>query len=78
MIDITPDGLARNILFGQWFAAMEVAIKMAFQYWQCTSSVGIRQWAMFAVPQQPDIMEITVGWISVGGIDIFHSVFKLF
>ena len=34
LIDITPDGLAKVFYSDNGSTAMEVAIKMAFQYWQ--------------------------------------------
>ena len=51
---------------------MEVAIKMAFQYWQYKGYKNKTNYVALQHGYHGD----TVGAISVGGIDIFHSVFK--
>ena len=72
LIDITPDGLAKVFYSDNGSTAMEVAIKMAFQYWQYKGYKNKTNYVALQHGYHGD----TVGAISVGGIDIFHSVFK--
>ncbi len=52
--------------------AVEVAIKMALQYWQHQGQRQRTKFVAFADAYHGD----TLGAVSVGGIDLFHAVFK--
>jgi adenosylmethionine-8-amino-7-oxononanoate aminotransferase len=52
--------------------AMEVAIKMALQYWQHKKQPTRTKFVAFADAYHGD----TLGAVSVGGIDLFHAAFK--
>ena len=52
--------------------AMEVAIKMALQYWQHRKQGRRTKFVAFADAYHGD----TLGAVSVGGIDLFHVAFK--
>jgi len=52
--------------------AMEVAIKMALQYWQHKKQPRRTRFLAFADAYHGD----TLGAVSVGGMDLFHSAFK--
>jgi adenosylmethionine-8-amino-7-oxononanoate transaminase len=52
--------------------AMEVAIKMALQYWQHKKQPKRTKFVAFADAYHGD----TLGAVSVGGIDLFHAAFK--
>jgi adenosylmethionine-8-amino-7-oxononanoate aminotransferase len=52
--------------------AMEVAIKMALQYWQHRGQRQRTKFLAFAGAYHGD----TLGAVSVGGIDLFHAAFK--
>ncbi len=52
--------------------AMEVAIKMAFQYWRHRQQPGRTRFVSFADAYHGD----TLGAVSVGGIELFHGTFK--
>lgn len=52
--------------------AVEVALKMAFQYWQHKGVRGKRSFLSLNNAYHGD----TLGAVSVGGIDIFHSTFS--
>ena len=52
--------------------AMEVGIKMAFQYWQHRGKKEKTRFISFRNAYHGD----TVGCMSVGGIDIYHEVFR--
>jgi adenosylmethionine-8-amino-7-oxononanoate aminotransferase len=51
--------------------AVEVALKMAFQYWQHKGVKGKEKFLSLENAYHGD----TIGAVSVGGIDIFHSAF---
>ncbi|MEW6740191.1 MAG: adenosylmethionine--8-amino-7-oxononanoate transaminase [Nitrospirota bacterium] len=53
--------------------AVEVALKMAFQYWIHKGVKGKHSFLSLKNAYHGD----TIGAVSVGGIDIFHDVFKL-
>jgi adenosylmethionine-8-amino-7-oxononanoate transaminase len=52
--------------------AMEVAIKMAFQYWQQQGQQLRTKFVAFADAYHGD----TLGAVSVGGIELFHATYK--
>jgi len=72
LIEITPDGLTKVFYSDNGSTAIEVAIKMAFQYWQYR---GYKEKTSF-VTLQYGYHGDTLGAIGVGGIDAFHKVFK--
>ena len=72
LVEITPEGLNKVFYSDNGSNAIEVAIKMAFQYWQYK---GCRDKTKF-VALQYGYHGDTLGAVGVGGIDIFHSVFK--
>jgi adenosylmethionine---8-amino-7-oxononanoate aminotransferase len=72
LVEVTPPGLNKVFYSDDGSTAMEVAIKMAFQYWQ---HKGLPQKKRFVALDQAYHGD-TVGTVSVGGIDLFHRVFK--
>ncbi len=72
LVEITPEGLNKVFYSDNGSNAIEVAIKMAFQYWRYK---GHRDKTKF-VTLQYGYHGDTLGAVGVGGIDIFHSVFK--
>lgn len=78
LVDIAPAGL-RHVFFSDSGAtAVEVALKMAFQFWQQTDSVSTEQkqkktkYLAFENAYHGD----TLGSVSVGGVPRFHQMFK--
>ncbi|MDX6650309.1 MAG: adenosylmethionine---8-amino-7-oxononanoate aminotransferase [Solirubrobacteraceae bacterium] len=72
LVDLAPDGLARVFFSDNGSTATEVALKMAFQWW-----------AHAGEPQRDGFVCLrngyhgdTVGSVSVGGIDLFHSLYR--
>src|SRR6185312_12000788 len=52
--------------------AVEIAVKMAYQYWRLKGRPEKHRFVALAEAYHGD----TVGAVSVGGIDLFHSIFK--
>jgi adenosylmethionine-8-amino-7-oxononanoate aminotransferase len=72
LAEITPPGLERVFYSDNGSTAMEVAVKMAFQY-QLHKGRGERQrFITFRNAYHGD----TLGAVSVGGIDIYHGTFR--
>jgi adenosylmethionine-8-amino-7-oxononanoate aminotransferase len=71
LVELAPPGLTRVFYSDSGSTATEVALKMAFQYWrqrgeQRTKFVSLR------MAYHGD----TIGSVSVGGIDLFHSAYR--
>ena len=52
--------------------AMEIALKMAFQYWAQTGKPGKKRFAKLTNAYHGD----TIGSVSLGGIDLFHQIYQ--
>jgi adenosylmethionine-8-amino-7-oxononanoate aminotransferase len=72
LIDICPPGLRKVFYSGDGASAVEVALKMAFQYWQHRGKPEKTRFVSLRNAYHGD----TLGAVSVGGIDLFHSAFK--
>jgi len=72
LIQITPEGLSRVFYSDSGAESVEIAIKMAYQYWQ---NKGTKQKTKF-VTLSNGYHGDTVGAISVGSIDIYHRVYS--
>ncbi|MCC8985382.1 MAG: aminotransferase class III-fold pyridoxal phosphate-dependent enzyme, partial [Nitrospira sp.] len=74
LIRLAPKGLRRVFYSDNGSTAVEVALKMAVQYWQqIQPSAGPKQsFAHLKMAYHGD----TVGAVSVGNIDLFHARFK--
>jgi adenosylmethionine-8-amino-7-oxononanoate aminotransferase len=72
LIAIAPSGLARVFYSDSGSAAVEVALKMAFQYW---AQRGQSQRTGFICLQNAYHGD-TLGAVSVGGIDQFHALYR--
>jgi adenosylmethionine-8-amino-7-oxononanoate aminotransferase len=72
LIEIAPNGLAKVFYSDNGSTAVEIGIKMAFQYWQHLGRPEKSRFISFRNAYHGD----TIGAVSVGGIDIFHEVFR--
>ncbi|MGA2603081.1 MAG: adenosylmethionine--8-amino-7-oxononanoate transaminase [Verrucomicrobiia bacterium] len=72
LIQIAPPGLTRVFYSDDGSTAMEVAVKMALQYWQHRNQPQRAKFVAFADAYHGD----TLGAVSIGGIDLFHSAFR--
>jgi adenosylmethionine-8-amino-7-oxononanoate aminotransferase len=72
LVEIAPPGLAKVFYSDNGSTAVEIGIKMAFQYWQQRGRPAKTRFISFKHAYHGD----TLGCVSVGGIDIFHEVFR--
>lgn len=72
LAEITPAGLDRFFYSDNGSTAMEVAVKMAFQYQLHKGREERSRFITFRHAYHGD----TLGAVSVGGIDIYHSTFR--
>ncbi len=72
LVKILPAGLVKVFYSDNGSTSVEVALKMAFQYWVHKGERGRTAFLSLNNGYHGD----TLGAVSVGGIDIFHSTFK--
>jgi len=74
LVAIAPKGLTRVFYSDSGATAVEIALKMAFQYWQqCPQPQPARtKFVGLTLGYHGD----TLGAVSVGGIDLFHGIFR--
>lgn len=72
LIAIAPKGLTRVFYSDSGSEAVEIALKMAFQYWAQKGHPEKRKFARLVNAYHGD----TLGSVSVGGIDLFHQIYK--
>lgn len=72
LIDLAPEGLSKVFYSDNGSTAVEIGIKMAFQYWRHLGRPEKSKFISFKNAYHGD----TVGAMSVGGVDIFHEVFR--
>lgn len=72
LVTITPPGLTRVFYSDNGSCAVEVALKLAFQYWQHRGETGRRGFISLVNGYHGD----TLGAVSVGGIDLFHAAYR--
>lgn len=71
LVAITPPGLNKVFYSDNGSTAVEVALKMAYQYWQLKGQPGRRRFLKLEGAYHGD----TLGAVAVGGIELFHSIF---
>lgn len=71
LIAIAPKGLTKVFYSDSGSEAVEIALKMAYQYWQLKGAKTKRTFLKFTNAYHGD----TVGSVSVGGIQLFHDIF---
>jgi adenosylmethionine-8-amino-7-oxononanoate aminotransferase len=74
LVEIAPPGLARVFYSDSGSTAAEIALKMAFQYWQQRGGDDARRTRFVAL--RDAYHGDTIGSVSVGGIDLFHSMYR--
>ena len=71
LVEITPHGLNRVFYSDDGATSVEVAIKMAYQFWRHKGESRRKVYLHLDAAYHGD----TVGAMSVGGIDLFHKTF---
>ena len=72
LVAIAPPGLAKVFYAADGASAVEIALKMAFQYWHHRGQPARTRFVGLDNAYHGD----TLGAVSVGGIDLFHSRFR--
>lgn len=74
LVKIAPPGLAKVFYSDSGSTAVEIALKIAFQYWQQKGPQYQRKtgFISFTEAYHGD----TIGAVSVGGIDLFHKMYN--
>lgn len=72
LIRIAPPGLSRVFYSDNGSTSVEIALKMAYQYWQHRGEKKRTRFLSFKNGYHGD----TLGAVSVGGIDLFHKVYR--
>jgi len=71
LIEIVPKGLSKVFYSDNGSTSVEIALKMAYQYWQQKGEKRRKRFIAFTNAYHGD----TIGAVSVGGIDLFHQVY---
>ena len=71
LVEITPAGLNKVFYSDNGSTAVEIALKMAYQYWRHQGEPQRKLFIHFDNAYHGD----TIGAMSVGGIDSFHTTF---
>jgi adenosylmethionine-8-amino-7-oxononanoate aminotransferase len=74
LIGIAPPGLSRVFYSDSGSTATEIALKMAFQYWQQQGGDSVRKTRFVSLRNA--YHGDTVGSVSLGGIDLFHAMYR--
>lgn len=74
LVKITPPGLTKVFYSDSGSTSVEIALKIAFQYWQ-QKGPKFRAKTKFIALKEAYHGD-TLGSVSVGGIDLFHQIYK--
>jgi len=72
LVEITPKGLDKVFFSDNGSTAVEIALKIAFQYHQQIGQKSKKKFLTLKNAYHGD----TIGSVSVGGIDLFHKIYK--
>ena len=71
LVGIAPAGLEKVFYSDSGATSVEIAIKMAYQYWQNSGQKDRKKFIALSDSYHGD----TIGSVSVGGMEIFHGIF---
>jgi adenosylmethionine-8-amino-7-oxononanoate aminotransferase len=74
LVELAPPGLTRVFYSDSGSTATEIALKMAFQYWQQRGGQHRRRTSFVSLREA--YHGDTLGAVSVGGIEMFHAVYE--
>ena len=72
LVQISPPGLNKVFYSDSGSEAVEIALKMAYQYWRLRGDSKRRFFLKMTDAYHGD----TIGAVSAGGIDLFHTVYE--
>jgi adenosylmethionine---8-amino-7-oxononanoate aminotransferase len=72
LVELAPDGLSRVFYSDSGSTACEVALKMAYQWWHQRGE----WWRSGFVCLRDSYHGDTIGSVSVGGIELFHTMYR--
>ena len=72
LVALAPDGLEKVFYSDDGSTAVEVALKMSFQYWRHQGQPKKEKFVALTQAYHGD----TIGAVSVGGVDLFHRTFQ--
>ncbi len=72
LISLVPPGLTRVFYSDSGSEAAEIALKMAYQYWQQRGFSKKKKFVKLTQSYHGD----TLGSVSVGGIELFHQIYE--
>lgn len=75
LIEIAPRGLKKVFYSDSGSTAVEIALKMALQYWRQSDGAAGRRKTKF-VHLTEAYHGDTLGSVSIGGIDLFHKIYS--
>ncbi len=71
LIEITPEKIRRVFYSDSGATSVEIAVKMAYQYWQNLGKERKKKFVTLSNNYHGD----TIGAISIGNVDLFHRVY---
>jgi adenosylmethionine-8-amino-7-oxononanoate transaminase len=72
LVEISPEGLSKVFYSDSGSTAVEVALKIAYQYWKNRGYDKKKLFVTLSESYHGD----TIGSVSLGGIDLFHSIYR--
>lgn len=75
LAEITPGNLSKVFYSDTGSAAVEIALKIAYQYWQNIDPIKYQYKSKF-ISLDEAYHGDTIGAVSVGGMDLYHRIFK--
>ena len=74
LVAIAPEGLTKVFYSDSGSTAVEIALKIAYQYWQQISRATKKKKKFVSLTNA--YHGDTIGAVSVGGIDLFHEIYR--
>ncbi|MDR2432121.1 MAG: adenosylmethionine--8-amino-7-oxononanoate transaminase [Candidatus Margulisbacteria bacterium] len=75
LVELTPRGLSRVFYSDAGSTAMEIALKIAYQYWQQDKNKKHQAKRKFLTLKESYHGD-TIGSVSLGGVDMYHAIYQ--
>lgn len=72
LVQLAPEGLTRVFYSDSGSTSVEIAVKLAYQFWQLSGRPEKRRFVGLEEAYHGD----TIGAVSMGGVDLFHERFR--